>query len=321
MPEARTAVIIDCDPGIDDAIAILLALASTELRVLAITTVAGNNTVRQETENALRLLDLVGRSDVPVAAGANRALIAECVRRAPSWHGSDGLGGADLPAASRACEPDHAIDLIARQAEANRPITLIAIGPLTNMALLLARYPSIVDRIARLIIMGGASSSGNATPAAEFNIWVDPEAAHRVFSSGLDITMVPLDVTLQARLYPHHVDRIRTMGLAGATVARMLDYYAKGPGETYHSASVAIHDALAVAEAIQPKLLKKQHLHVAVDYASSISRGATIIDRWGYSGQPANVSVATSVDVDAFLNLLFTRFESLAQRLSGPRGG
>src|SRR5215217_1542678 len=176
-------VIIDCDPGHDDAMALLLALASPELELVAVTTVAGNQTLEKVTANAIRVLDVVGADSIPVAAGAGRALVHR-VRVASEVHGETGLDGPDLPPPSRATEPLHAVELMARELRA-RPLTLVPTGPLTNVALLLAVYPQLAARIERVVLMGGAIAEGNVTPAAEFNVWADPEAAARVLSSGL----------------------------------------------------------------------------------------------------------------------------------------
>src|SRR5438876_3998340 len=184
-----TRFILDCDPGHDDAIALLLALGSPELELLGVTTVSGNQTLEKTTANAIRVLDHVGRTDVPVAAGAPRPLVRER-QTAGEVHGETGLDGPDLPAASRDADRLHAIDWMARAiTAAAEPVTLVPTGPLTNIALLLARYPELESRVERIVLMGGAIGEGNVTPAAEFNIWVDPEAAHRVFESGIDLTM------------------------------------------------------------------------------------------------------------------------------------
>ena len=179
-----TPVIIDCDPGHDDAMALLLAVASPELEVVAVTTVAGNQTLDKVTANAIRVLDVAEAHDIPVAAGADRALIHPA-RVASEVHGETGLDGPDLPPPSRAPEPLHAVELLARKLR-ERPLTLIPIGPLTNIALLLATHPELAQRIERIVVMGGAIGLGNVTPSAEFNIWADPEAAARVFGSGLE---------------------------------------------------------------------------------------------------------------------------------------
>src|SRR3954454_5907104 len=185
-------VIIDCDPGHDDAMALMLAVASPEIDLVAVTTVAGNQPLDKVAANAIRVLDVVEAHDIPVAAGADRALIHPA-QAAGDVHGETGLDGPDLPPPSRAPEDLHAVELLARELR-KQPLTLIPIGPLTNIALLLAIHPELHGQIERIVVMGGAIGIGNVTPSAEFNIWVDPEAAYRVFSSGIDVTMVGLDV-------------------------------------------------------------------------------------------------------------------------------
>ena len=226
-------VLIDCDPGQDDAIALLLALASPELEVLGVTTVAGNQTIDKVTANALRVLELAGRSDVPVAAGADRPLVGELVVAADA-HGETGLDGPDLPPPQGSPVEQHAVEFLAERLLASeRPVTVVPLGPLTNVALLLAERPEAADRIERIVLMGGAIAEGNMTPSAEFNIWVDPEAAAYVFESGLDVTMVGLDVTNRAVLTPEHADRLRPQGRVGEAVAAMLDFYGAFYREAY----------------------------------------------------------------------------------------
>src|SRR3954469_17861102 len=217
-----TPVIIDCDPGHDDAMALLLALASPELELSAVTTVAGNQTLEKVTANAIRILDVVG-SDIPVAAGADRPLI-HAAETASDVHGETGLDGPDLPPPSREPEPVHAVELLARQLR-QRKYTLIPIGPLTNIGLLLALYPELGGQIERIVLMGGAYGIGNVTPSAEFNVWADPEAAHRVFTSGLAVTMVGLDVTHRAMLSAARADALRAKGRAGTVVAELHGFY------------------------------------------------------------------------------------------------
>src|SRR3954469_13777344 len=202
-----TPVIIDCDPGHDDAMALLLALASPELELSAVTTVAGNQTLEKVTANAIRVLDVVGADAIPVAAGADRPLIHPA-GVASDVHGESGLDGPDLPPPSRAPEPLHAVELMARELR-KRPLTLVPVGPLTNIALLIATYPDLVENIQDIVVMGGAIGLGNVTPSAEFNIWCDPEAAARVFASDADVTMVGLDVTHRAMLSAARADALR----------------------------------------------------------------------------------------------------------------
>ncbi|MGH8911499.1 MAG: nucleoside hydrolase, partial [Acidimicrobiia bacterium] len=218
-------VLIDCDPGHDDAIAILLALASPELELLGITTVAGNTTLPKTTRNALKVLELTGRTDLPVAAGAERPLVRELVV-AENVHGESGLDGPRLPEPQLRPVALHAVDFLAEQIlGCADPVTLVPIGPLTNVALLIIRYPKVVSNLARIVSMGGAIGVGNTTPAAEFNIYVDPEAAHRVYRSGVPVTMIGLDVTHQALLNREHAGRLRSQGAAGRFVAELLDFF------------------------------------------------------------------------------------------------
>ena len=222
-----TAIILDCDPGHDDAIALLLALASPEVELLGVTTVAGNQTLEKTTANAIRVLDHVGRTDIPVARGASRPLVRE-LHVAADVHGTTGLDGPTLPPPSRPAAGAHAIDWIAETVRTHpQPVTLVATGPLTNVALFLARYPELAGRLDRVVLMGGAIGQGNVTPAAEFNLWADPEAASRVFQTDLHLTMVGLDVTHQALLTPSHARRLSGGGRAGGLVAELFSFYAR----------------------------------------------------------------------------------------------
>jgi inosine-uridine nucleoside N-ribohydrolase len=306
-----TPVILDCDPGHDDAIALLLALASPELELLGVSTVSGNQTVDKTTANAVRVLDQVGRGDIPVAAGATRPLVRE-QRAAASVHGESGLDGPDLPPPSRGPDSGHAIDWIARTVEAApAPVTLVPTGPLTNVALLLARYPELEGRLERIVLMGGAIGEGNTTPSAEFNIWADPEAAQRVFSAGLDVTMVGLDVTHQALMTQAHADRLATAGRAGQLVADLYGFYARFHRQRYGWDGVPVHDAVAVAHVIDPTLLTIKHCAVIVDTGPEPSRGRTHVDRWGRPGWTPNCHVAVDIDAERFLDLLVERITRL----------
>jgi inosine-uridine nucleoside N-ribohydrolase len=301
-------LIIDCDPGHDDAIALLLAVASPELDLVAVTTVAGNQTIEKVTANAIRVLDVAG-SDLPVAAGAHRALVHPAAT-ASDVHGETGLDGPDLPPPSRAPEPEHAVELMARRLR-ERPHTIAAIGPLTNVALLLAVHPELAARIERLVIMGGAAGAGNVTPAAEFNIWSDPEAAKRVFDSQLELTMVGLDVTHQALLSPETAEGLRSAGRAGAVVADLHAFYRRFHEQVYGHDSTPVHDALAVASLIRPELLGTELLPVEIDTGYGPARGRTIVDRLRRTG-PGNAHVALTVDADGFIGLLCERIARLA---------
>ncbi len=303
-----TDIILDCDPGHDDAIAILLALASPEVRVLGVTTVSGNQTLEKTTANAIRVLDHVGRSDIPVAAGASRPLVRER-HVAADVHGETGLDGPELPPAARAPHAAHAIDWIAHAvSESPAPVTVVPTGPLTNIALFMARYPELTSKIERIVLMGGSIGEGNTTPAAEFNIWADPEAAHRVFTSGLDVTMVGLDVTHQALMTPAHVERLE--GRAGKLVADLYSFYARFHSSRYGWDGAPVHDAVAVAHVIDPTLLGTVRRGVIVDTGPELSRGRTHVDMRGDRWEP-NCHVAVEIDADRFLALLTSRISSL----------
>jgi inosine-uridine nucleoside N-ribohydrolase len=304
-----TPVIIDCDPGHDDAMALLLALASPELELTAVTTVAGNQTLEKVTANAIRVLDVVGAHAIPVAAGADRALVHPA-RVAHEVHGETGLDGPDLPPPSREPEPIHAVELLARTLR-ERPHTLVPIGPMTNIALLLALHPELAPRIERIVLMGGAYGLGNVTPAAEFNIWCDPEAAHRVFSSGIDVTMVGLDVTHRAMLSAERAEALRETGRAGAVVADLHAFYRRFHMSVYGHDDTPVHDALAVAYVIDPGLLTTEQLATEVDVTRGPSRGRTLVDRLRRTGAAPNAHVAVDVDAAGFVDLLCGRIGSL----------
>jgi inosine-uridine nucleoside N-ribohydrolase len=298
-------IVLDCDPGHDDAIALLLALGSPEVELRGVTTVAGNQTIEKTTANAIRVLELAGREEVEVAAGAGRPLVREPFVAA-YVHGETGLDGSELPPARGEPVGQHAVDFLAERVGG---ITLIATGPLTNVALLLARYPEV--RPERIVLMGGAIAEGNVTPAAEFNVWADPEAAKRVFASGLDVTMVGLDVTHRALVRTEHKERLRAAGRVGRTVAELLDFYDRFHREVYGFDGSPIHDAVALAYAFRPDLLETRELNVEVDCESELCRGRTVVDVWRRSGRETNAKVAVEIDSAAFVELLVARVGSL----------
>jgi inosine-uridine nucleoside N-ribohydrolase len=300
-----TPILIDCDPGHDDAIALLLALASPEVDLLGVTTVAGNQTLDKTTANAIRVLDFVGRDDVPVAAGAERPLVREPFVAA-YVHGETGLDGPDLPPPRRAPLDHHAVDFLADRAQG---ATLVAVGPLTNVALLLAQHRSA--RPDRIVLMGGSIGLGNVTPAAEFNIWADPEAAARVFASGIDVTMIGLDVTHQALLRNEHVERLRQSGRTGRMVAELYDFFHRFHAATYGFDGSPIHDAVALALVFRPDLVHTERRHVAVECGSELTRGRTVVDLWRRTNNEPNARVGVGVDADAFAELLLERLPTL----------
>jgi inosine-uridine nucleoside N-ribohydrolase len=305
-------VLIDCDPGLDDALALLLAVASPELHVLGVTTVAGNQTVDRTTRNALQVLELAGRADIPVGAGADRPLVGELVVAADA-HGESGLGEAELPVPRVSASEQHAVDFLAEHlARAREPVTLVALGPLTNVALLLRRYPDVAERLERLVLMGGAIGEGNMTASAEFNIWSDPEAASVVFEAALDVTMVGLDVTNRAVLRPEDAAALRGAGRAGRAAAAMLEFYLGFYLEAYDHGGAPIHDALAVAHVIRPGILTTLDRRVDIEVGGGLCRGRTVVDmRRRVAGPRPNAQVAVDVDATAFRELLLERLRSL----------
>lgn len=306
-----TSVILDCDPGHDDAIALLLALASPEIELLGVTTVSGNKTVEQTTANAIRVLDHVGRDDVPVAAGADRPLVRRREVRG-NHHGETGLDGPDLPAPTRGPHPQHAIDWIAETLSMRRkPVTLVATGPLTNVALFLARYPELQANLERIVLMGGAIGEGNVTPAAEYNMWVDPEAGARVFSSGVALTMVGLDVTYKALMTPAQAQRLAAAGRAGKLVADLYGFYSRFHLERFGWEGAPIHDACAMAHVIDPSLLETCACGVRIDTGGELSRGRTNADRWHRLDWEPNCRVAVDIEAGRFLELLVDRIAGL----------
>jgi inosine-uridine nucleoside N-ribohydrolase len=299
-----TPVILDCDPGHDDAIALLLALGSPEIEVTGVTTVYGNQTLDKTTDNALRVLALVGREDIPVAMGADRPLERD-PHVAAHVHGESGLDGPELP--QRASEPigQHAVDFLAEHVTSET--VLVPVGPLTNVALALEQG----IRPARIVLMGGAIAEGNMTPAAEFNIWADPEAAQRVFASGLDVTMIGLDVTHAALLTPEWAERFRRAGRVGTFVAELVEFFKQYHLRTYGWDGAPIHDAVALAHALRPGIVQTQRLNVEIETVSELTRGRTVVDRWHRTEREPNAHVGVEIDADAFLELLLERIATL----------
>ncbi len=300
-----TPILLDCDPGHDDAIALLLALASPEVELLGVTTTYGNQTLEKTTANALRVLELVGRTDVPVASGADRPLERELVVAA-HVHGESGLDGTALPDVSSSPSSSDAVaftlDCVARAGE---PITIVATGPWTNVARFLAAAGT--DGIARLVLMGGAIAEGNFTPAAEFNVWCDPEAAAAIFASGLDITLIGLDVTHQALLGPEVEQRLRAAGTVGSFVADLNVFFTRYHRETYGWDGAPIHDAIALATLIRPELVELRHRNVEIELDSELCRGRTVVDLWNRTERAPNTHVGVALDSRAFFELLVER--------------
>ena len=302
-------IILDCDPGHDDAIALLLALGSSELELLGVTTTYGNQTLEKTTANALRVLELAGRADVPVASGAAEPLEREVVVAA-HVHGESGLDGPTLPPPSAEPVSTDAVAWIADAiGRSPSPVTLIPTGPLTNIAAYLRAHGTAgIDRI---VLMGGAIAEGNMTPAAEFNIWADPEAAQIVFDAELDVTMIGLDVTHKAVTGPDVQKRLRDAGSVGVFVAELVDFFTVYHRQTYGWDGAPIHDAVAVAHVLRPGLVETKLRNVEVELHSDLCRGRTVVDLWLRTGRPANSHVGVDLDSDAFFDLLIERIGRL----------
>lgn len=298
-------ILLDCDPGHDDAIAILLAARAPEIQLEAITTVAGNQTLDKTTRNALKICGVAGIRDVPIAAGMDRPLVRP-LRVAADIHGASGLDGPSLPEPDMSPAPIHGVDLlIERLLASDGDLTIVATGPLTNVAAALRREPRIAPKIQQIVLMGGALGLGNVTPAAEFNIYVDPEAAHVVFTCGRPVTMIGLDVTHQAQATPEVRSRIRALG---SPVARLVDDLLGFFGETYHQVfgfpAPPVHDPCAVAQVIDPTLIRGQSMPVDIELSGEWTAGRTVCDIYGVTGKPANANVGLELDVPRFWDLL-----------------
>ncbi|HEY7199228.1 MAG TPA: nucleoside hydrolase [Candidatus Dormibacteraeota bacterium] len=295
-------VIIDCDPGHDDAVAILLAAGSPEVELLAITTVAGNQTLDRTTLNARRVCTVAGIRGVPIAAGCDRPLLRELIT-AGDIHGESGLDGPEWPEPEVPVAPEHAVDVIVeRVMAAPGEVTLVPVGPLTNIALALRREPRIAAAVREVVLMGGSFTRGNRNPAAEFNILVDPEAASAVFEAGWPLTMVGLDLTHQARATPEVMERIAAVGtpLAGI-VTQLLRFYGSrhAPGE-----GPPVHDPCAVARVIDERVVACRDAFVAVETRGRWTSGMTVVDFSGRLGEPPNAAVATTLDAPRFWDLV-----------------
>lgn len=308
-------IIIDTDPGQDDAVAILLALGSPdEIELLGITTVAGNVPLVLTQKNARIVCEVAGRPDVKVFAGADRPLLRPPLS-AEHVHGKTGLDGATLPDPTMPLQPAHAVDFLIEtlRHEPAGSVTLCPVGPLTNIALALMRAPDIAGRIAEIVLMGGAYFEvGNITPAAEFNIYVDPEAAATVFACGAPLTVMPLDVTHKALVTPDRVQAFRNLGTpVGRTVADWIDFFERFDKQKYGSAGAPLHDPCTIAYLIRPELFTGRHINVEIETRSELTRGMTVADWWRVSGRAPNATFMGEVDADGFFALLTERIGRL----------
>jgi len=309
-PDERRPVLLDCDPGHDDAIALLLALGRPEWEVESVSIVAGNTVLDNAVRAALQVLTVAGRTDVPVRAGSADPL-ARPLRTAAHVHGESGIEGPALPEPAAVVQPGHAVDWLAARLAAARddqqPVELCATGPLTNIGAVLRRDPTLARGISRLVLMGGAVTEGNVTPAAEFNIWVDPEAAAIVFDADCEVTMIGLDVTHRAILPTARFHELRDIGTpVGRLAADLCDFFLRFHRSTYGFDGVPIHDAVAVAALLDPTLVETRLLRVDVETSSQHCDGRTVVDLWSVTGREPNVHVGFDIDRERFLDLMIT---------------
>jgi purine nucleosidase len=309
---AARPILVDCDPGHDDAVALLLAAGSPEVDLRAITTVAGNGTLDQVTLNARRVATLGGIRDVPIAAGADRPLVRP-LETAADVHGDSALDGPELPEPDVDLDPRRADELIADVAAASpEPLTLVAVGPLTNVATALDRHPELAGRLREVIVMGGSTDRGNRAPYAEFNIWADPEAAARVFASDVPVTMIGLNLTHQALATPDVLDRLRGLGTElGDVVTGWMTFFGSTYEDIWGLPGPPVHDACAVAMTIDPTLIRAVETFVAIETEGRWTRGATVVDLHGRLGRAANARVALDLDAPRFWDLAIAALRRL----------
>lgn len=314
----KKKIIIDTDPGHDDAMAILLA--GKYFDVIGITTVFGNQSIEKTTKNTLKILEFCGLTNIPVYKGCAKPLNSE-VSYSASVHGENGLHGADLPEPALKIMKQHAVDFLIHSLLETDDVALVPIGPLTNIALAIRKEPAIVNRVTEISLMGGSATMGNATPAAEFNVWADPEAADIVFKSGIPIKMSGLNLTRQAEAVPEIRERLKRLGnKTGMIAGQLLDYYSENLKKLFGVSGGSVHDACAVAWLIDPTLFTWEDLHVGVELSGRLTRGMTVCDqrhvgRSGsrivggdgvHTGLAVNASVGFALDVDRFFDLLIS---------------
>nr|WP_111298069.1 nucleoside hydrolase [Paracoccus saliphilus] len=307
-------IIIDTDPGQDDAVAILLALASPELEVLGLVAVAGNVPLALTEVNARKIIELSGRTDVPVFAGCDRPLARDLVT-AEHVHGKTGLDGIELPVPTLPLQAQHGVDFIidTLRREPAGSVTLVPIGPLTNIAEAFRRAPDIIARVQRIVLMGGAYFEvGNITPAAEFNIYVDPEAAAEVFASGVPLVVMPLDVTHKALTSREWVEAMRALpGRCGPAVAGWTDFFERFDTAKYGSLGAPLHDPCTIAWLLQPDLFQGREINVEIETQGRWTTGMTVADWWRVSGRAPNALFLGDVDRDGLFDLIRHRIARL----------
>lgn len=316
MTPARRRLILDCDPGHDDAMAILLAAASPSLELVGITTVAGNQSLDKTTLNARRVCSVAGITEVAIAAGCDRPLAREPIVAA-DIHGPSGLDGVEWEPPTVPLDRRHGVDLMIEAADAGpRPLTIVAVGPLTNVATALRRRPAIAEHIERISIMGGAIGLGNTTPSAEFNIHADPEAADEVLRSGIPISLAPLEVTHRALATEAVLTRISKLQTPVARMSvALMRYFADTYRRVFGFDAPAVHDPCAVVAVIDPVIVPTRRMNVAIDTASSLSLGRTVCDFYGTSGREPNADVGIGLDVDRFWAVMLSALATYAPQV------
>lgn len=310
---ARQPIVLDCDPGHDDALAILLAAAAPSLQLVAITTVAGNQSLDKTTLNARRICSVAGIHDVPIAAGCDGPLARGRIA-SPEIHGESGLDGPAFATPTVGLDPRHAVDVILEASHAREGLVLVATGPLTNVATALDRDPSLVQRLQRVVLMGGAIGLGNVTPAAEFNIGADAEAARVVFESGLPITMVPLETTHRALATAEVIERIAALDFPLAHVCvELLEFFAETYRRVFDFPAPAVHDPCALAWLIDPGVVPTRRMRVDIETRAEFSYGRTVCDVHGVTGRAPNAEVGVDLNVDRFWDLMIGAVASYAE--------
>ncbi|MCA0432622.1 MAG: nucleoside hydrolase [Proteobacteria bacterium] len=307
-------IIIDTDPGQDDALAILLALASPEFEILGITAVAGNVPLALTEKNVRKICELAKRTDIKVFAGCSRPMLRKLVT-AEYVHGKTGLDGPDLPEPTMPLQSQHAVDFIVEtiMSRPEKTVALCTLGPLTNIGMALAREPRIAGRIKQIVSMGGGFfEGGNITPAAEFNIYVDPHAARLVCEAGIPLTLVPLDATHQALTSAKRIERFRKMpNRSGPACAALLEYFERFDEQKYGTDGGPLHDPCVMAWLLKPELFVSRYVNLAIECESELTMGMTLVDWWGMTKRPANATVCRSVDAEGLYALLSERIAKL----------
>lgn len=316
-PPAATPIILDCDPGHDDAVALLLAVASEKIDLRAVTTCFGNCSIDDATRNALQILTLAGERGVPVAKGASGPLVQK-LELGNYVHGASGLDGPPMPAPAFALDPRDAVTLMKDVLEASDvPVTMVITGPMTNMAQLLRDYPGITSRIREVIFMGGSTERGNHTPSAEFNTFADPEALQEVIDSGVALRMVGLNLTHQALAVPEVVERMRAMDHGvGQTSAEWMGFFGNSYHQVWSFDAPPVHDPCTIAALIDPDLITWQRTFLAVELTGTWSRGETITDLHNRFGREPNAEVAITLDRDRYWDLVLDAIDSLGRKQS-----